>query len=150
MKTSIYVPDYNNTISIPLLGDLDLDLDLLGILFSLTRYFRSKIVQEINSEAKNAKTMTYTISGKLTPPPKKKSFWNYSILQYNTFFIPNDCKIEANFEKPGIWVQTFNVRPPPKNIFFILAEITLNNEVQQAKINSLVRKFNRLEKIKHF
>lgn len=149
MKTSIYVPDYNNTISIPLLGDLDLDLDLLGILFSLTRYFRSKIVQEINSEAKNAKTMTYTISGKLTPP-QKKSFWNYSILQYNTFFIPNDCKIEANFEKPGIWVQTFNVRPPPKKYFFILAEITLNNEVQQAKINSLVRKFNRLEKIKHF
>lgn len=74
MKTSIYVPDYNNTISIPLLGDLDLDLDLLGILFSLTRYFRSKIVQEINSEAKNAKTMTYTISGKLTPPPKKNLF----------------------------------------------------------------------------
>lgn len=37
MKTSIYVPDYNNTISIPLLGDLDLDLDLLGILFFLTR-----------------------------------------------------------------------------------------------------------------
>lgn len=75
MKTSIYVPDYNNTISIPLLGDLDLDLDLLGILFSLTRYFRSKIVQEINSEAKNAKTMTYTISGKLTPPPPKKKIF---------------------------------------------------------------------------
>lgn len=58
MRKSIYVRDYNNTIPIPLLGDLDRDLDLLGILFVPSDFFRSKIVQEINSEAKIAKTVT--------------------------------------------------------------------------------------------
>lgn len=58
MRKSIYVREYNNTISIPLLGDLDRDLDLLGILFVLSDFYRSKIVQEVNSEAKIEKTVT--------------------------------------------------------------------------------------------